>query len=141
GPAMNSWRPWTQLYLTRLREFYREPEALFWVYGFPLLLAIGLGIAFMNRKPEPIQVDVQQIDDETVVNQLVHQLRQRGIVVETHTEAECQQRRRTGKTVLYVVPFADGNVRYVFDETQTESQAAVYQVESALLRSKIGTPW
>jgi ABC-2 type transport system permease protein len=55
---MNAWYPFSQLFLTRLREFYREPEVLFWVYGFPLILALGLGIAFWNRKPQPTLVDV-----------------------------------------------------------------------------------
>jgi len=31
--------PLWQLTLARFREFYREPAALFWVYGFPLILA------------------------------------------------------------------------------------------------------
>ena len=52
--------PLLQLFLARLREFYREPIALFWVYGFPLILAVGLGFAFRDRKPEPAQVDVAQ---------------------------------------------------------------------------------
>ena len=33
------------------REFYREPEAVFWVFGFPVLLAFALGIAFRSRGP------------------------------------------------------------------------------------------
>ena len=56
---MNRWHQFNQLFLSRLRGFYREPVALFWVYGFPLILALGLGIAFLNRKPEPILVDIQ----------------------------------------------------------------------------------
>ena len=38
--------PLVQLTLARMREFYREPEALFWVFGFPIVLAFALGIAF-----------------------------------------------------------------------------------------------
>src|ERR1039458_2891383 len=38
-----------QLTLTRFREFLREPEALFWVFIFPILLAAGLGLVFRNR--------------------------------------------------------------------------------------------
>ena len=41
-----------QLTLARFREFYREPEAVFWVFIFPILLAAGLGIAFRNRPAE-----------------------------------------------------------------------------------------
>lgn len=40
-----------QLVLCRFREFFREPEALFWVYGFPILMATGLGIAFRTQPP------------------------------------------------------------------------------------------
>ena len=41
--------PLIQLTLVRFREFLREPEAVFWVFIFPILLAAGLGIAFRNR--------------------------------------------------------------------------------------------
>ena len=50
---MNRWHPLGQLILCRFREFYREPEAVFWVYCFPLLLAIVLGLAFSGREQEP----------------------------------------------------------------------------------------
>ena len=43
--------PFFQLYLARLREFYRQPARIFWVYGFPMLLAVVLGFAFQNRPP------------------------------------------------------------------------------------------
>ena len=49
---------WRELTLARLREFYREPEAVFWVYGFPILMVVGLGIAFRNQPVEQITVDV-----------------------------------------------------------------------------------
>src|SRR5215510_43941 len=45
-----------QLTLVRFRDFFREPEALFWVYGFPLLLAAGLGLAFRDRPADKILV-------------------------------------------------------------------------------------
>ena len=35
--------------MARMRELKREPEVVFWVFGFPLLLALGLGIAFRNK--------------------------------------------------------------------------------------------
>jgi ABC-2 type transport system permease protein len=35
-----------ELALLRVRTFLREPEALFWTFVFPILMAIGLGIAF-----------------------------------------------------------------------------------------------
>ena len=48
-----------QIVLSRLREFYREPEAVFWVYGFPILMVVALGIAFRNQPDRPIAVDIE----------------------------------------------------------------------------------
>jgi ABC-type multidrug transport system permease subunit len=50
--------PFFALYLTRLREFYRQPARIFWVYGFPTMLAIVLGLAFKNRPPETVFADL-----------------------------------------------------------------------------------
>src|SRR5258708_40322916 len=51
-------RPWSeralaQLILVRVREFMREPEAVFWTFAFPVLMTAGLRIAFRS-KPEGI---------------------------------------------------------------------------------------
>ena len=58
-----------QLTLTRFREFLREPEALFWVFIFPILLAAGLGLAFRNRPAEVLKI-------ATVTPELARSLRQ-----------------------------------------------------------------
>src|SRR5215207_8110232 len=55
--------PWAaqslaQLTLVRFREFVREPEAVFWTFFFPVVLAIGLGIAFRNKPAEVLAVAV-----------------------------------------------------------------------------------
>ena len=60
---MSERRNWTehplvQLTRVRYREFFREPEAVFWVFIFPVLLAAGLGIAFRNRAPERTVVGI-----------------------------------------------------------------------------------
>src|SRR5207302_9226405 len=101
---MKRWHPFWQLFLARVREFYREPEVLFWVYGFPVLLAVGLGIAFRNKAPEPPAVDVQEVPGLSETQTLVEQLQAAGLPAELHAEEECRQRLRTGKTALYVVP-------------------------------------
>lgn len=41
--------PLVELVKARLREFYREPAIVFWVFGFPLLMAVGLGVAFRSK--------------------------------------------------------------------------------------------
>ena len=63
------WRdhPLVQLTLVRYREFYREPEAVFWVFIFPMLLTAGLGIAFRSRPPDrtPVALVARGRADDT----------------------------------------------------------------------------
>ncbi|HEX9482974.1 MAG TPA: hypothetical protein VF929_00275, partial [Gemmatimonadaceae bacterium] len=54
-------RPWSerslaQLTLVRFREFIREPEAVFWTFAFPIILALGLGIAFRNKPADVVTI-------------------------------------------------------------------------------------
>ena len=51
--------PLLELTLARLREFYREPAAVFWVYVFPLLLAVALGFAFREKPVAKITIDIR----------------------------------------------------------------------------------
>ena len=50
--------PLAELIKARVREFLREPGYVFWVFGFPLLMAIGLGLAFRSKVPEPPRIVV-----------------------------------------------------------------------------------
>jgi ABC-type multidrug transport system permease subunit len=50
--------PLRELIKARIREFLREPGYVFWVFGFPLLMAIGLGLAFRSKAPEPPRIAV-----------------------------------------------------------------------------------
>jgi ABC-type multidrug transport system permease subunit len=130
--------PFVQLVIARLKEFYREPEALFWVYGFPLLLAIGLGIAFRDKEPEPPRVDVQQLPDSDRARELAEQLDRDHLPVEVHDEADCRRRLRTGKTSLYIVPTEEGYT-YVYDRARPEGVLARYRVDDAILRWRAGS--
>jgi ABC transporter DrrB family efflux protein len=133
---MNRWQPFWQLFLARLREFYREPEVLFWVYGFPFILAVGLGIAFSGHEIEPPRVDIQQVaGQEQKVEELFQLLKKEKLRVEVHSEEECRQRRRTGKTALYVVP-TSGGYEYVYDKTEQEGVVARHWVEAIQRRHK-----
>jgi ABC-type multidrug transport system permease subunit len=135
---MKRLHPFFQLFVSRLREFYREPDAIFWVYGFPILLAVGLGIAFMSREPEPPAVDVQQsANNNTLANKVSAELTADGLPTEIHDKEDCHQRLRTGKTALYVVP-ADDSFRYVYDPARPESMLARYRVDSVIARWKAG---
>jgi ABC transporter DrrB family efflux protein len=141
---MNRWHQFNELFLSRLKGFYREPVALFWVYGFPLLLAVGLGIAFLNRKPEPIVIDIQvdgissspgQASDEAA--QLLRALESDTIKVEMHSPEDCRRRLEIGQTALYIVP-KEASYVYVYDETRSEGREARFQVDSIIQRWKAG---
>src|SRR5204862_4027674 len=58
GSSVIREHPMYQLALSRMREFYREPEAVFWVFGFPIVLAFALGLAFRNTGPGKLQIGV-----------------------------------------------------------------------------------
>src|SRR5512141_5236 len=55
-------RSLVQLTLVRFREFTRQPEAVFWTFVFPILLAVGLGLAFRSRAPERPRIGVLAVD-------------------------------------------------------------------------------
>ncbi len=130
---MTRWHAFTQLVLARVREFYREPEAIFWVYGFPVILAVVLGYAFKEGKPEPPAVDVQAEPDSTRAAEIAAILTDKAFKVEVHDEAECKDRLKKGETVLFVKPAAKELI-YVYDEKRPESLLARHWVDSVLVR-------
>ncbi len=144
---MNRWHAFTQLVLFRFRDFYREPEVMFWAYGFPLILTVGLGIAFAGGRPEPPAVDVQGEMSDPRVRALAETLRQAAMKVDVNSKAESRLRYRTGKIDLVVVPEGEGTnqgskdegLLFVLDETRSESALARKWVEAVLLRERLGS--
>jgi ABC-type multidrug transport system permease subunit len=63
--------PLLELTLARLREFYREPGMIFWVFGFPVLMAIGLGLAFRSQPPERPSIALLAPEDSALARALV----------------------------------------------------------------------
>ena len=57
---MSNPSPLRELTLARIRAFIREPEALFWTFGFPIMMALGLGIAFRERGAETAAVGIER---------------------------------------------------------------------------------
>jgi ABC-2 type transport system permease protein len=122
-----------QLTLSRFREFYREPEAVFWVFVFPILLAAGLGIAFRNRPAEASHIAVARSSANSPV---VDSLRKAsGVVVDVLDDTAAANALRTGKVALVVAPRADGSVEYRFDEARPESRTARMVVDRAVQRA------
>jgi len=57
-PENGRWKGYQQLLLARLKELWREPEVIFWVFVFPILLTLGLGIAFRDKPADLSRVVV-----------------------------------------------------------------------------------
>ncbi len=129
--------PLGQLVLARLREFFREPEALFWVYGFPILIVVALGIAFRNKPVEHHTVDIQQRPGAETASFAEKALaKDSRYVVHVADEAACHLRLRTGKTDVVVIPAESGEgYKYFFDPTRPEGALARGKVEDTLQRA------
>jgi ABC-type multidrug transport system permease subunit len=136
--------PLWQLTLMRWRIFVREPSALFWTYGFPVVLALALGVAFRNRPPEPVEVAVEAspgCEDWRAMlatNSQVH--------VRWLGPREAREALRTGKVSVVVGrpdasttgarPGAEPPRIYQFDPTRPESRMARAVVDDALQRAE-----
>jgi ABC-2 type transport system permease protein len=133
------WSEWAlgQLVLARLREFYREPEAVFWVFGFPILMTVALGLAF-RENPEPqYRVDVTGPATSSVVESLQSRKTPKGeprFVVKGREADEARNRLRTGKTDL-VMTASPGKYEYEFVPTRPESKLARDEVNEVLQRA------
>ena len=142
--------PLAELTLTRVREFVREPEVIFWVFIFPVLLACALGIAFRNTTPEKVRVAVEGDVGTANVSQVVGALAKSEDVepvVLGHEEAAMAL--RTGNVALLVrVPatgseisdlrsqISDPALVYRYDPTRPESRTAKLAVDDALWRAR-----
>ncbi len=126
-----SQHPLFELVVYRLREFVRQPEAVFWVYVFPLLMVVALGIAFRNKPMETITVDAVNTPSFTYEAALRADER---IKLRLETEVDCQRRLRIGKSDLYVRTGEQG-LEYVFDPTRPNSMAAKATVEDLIQRA------
>ncbi len=120
-----------ELTLVRLREFVREPEAMFWVFGFPLLLALGLGIAFRNRAPESIRIGVLQSAPASLAASLDSSA---GLAVERLADDSAGARALRNADVALVVAAANGEVEYRFDPSRPDARAARQLADDAIQR-------
>jgi ABC-2 type transport system permease protein len=133
-----------QLTRARILETLREPGTMFWVFGFPILLSLGLGLAFRNRLPEPPFVGVLDGEAATAnaagsvaVAEIEATLQAAHLHVERLPPRSAAERLRSGKIALLVIPPTaaaepEGPITYRFDPTRAESLAARDAVDRAL---------
>lgn len=123
--------PLAELIKARLREFLREPGYVFWVFGFPLLMALGLGLAFREKAPEPPRIAVtEQVAAETA-RVLLHSER---VKAERLTRAEAERSLARTKLDL-IVDQPNERLTFKLDAGQEKGQLARAITEDVLERA------
>jgi ABC-2 type transport system permease protein len=106
-----------QLTAVRFLLFMREPEAIFWIFIFPILLAVGLGIAFRNRPPDVLPVGATTL-------QLTQALAaEKGLTATTFDEAAGTHALAVGNILLLAIQ-KPGGVEYKYDDTNPDARNA-----------------
>jgi ABC-type multidrug transport system permease subunit len=123
--------PLVELTLARFREFLREPEAVFWVFAFPVIMTCALGIAFRSRGAEPVIVGVAEHEGAEAVRRVLDAAG--GFTVRAIGRDEIDRAVRDGRAPVVVVPGTPPTYR--FDEARAESQVARLAVDRALQRA------
>lgn len=122
-----------QLSSVRFKEFIREPEALFWTFVFPILLAIGLGIAFRNRPADVAHIAVVGTTPEAARVAAAARA-DKGLAVEQLSADSAAVALRTGRVALVVLPQGNGKVEYRYDETRPDARNARLVANDAIER-------
>ena len=133
-PRRNSrWSGYSHLLMARMLELKREPEVVFWVFIFPLLLALGLGIAFRNKPGNVVSVAlVEGTGSQQAQNLLARSPQHDQFKVQVLNEEEARKGFRLGKFDLVIEPGNNGAVSYRYDPARPESVLAKAEVNDAL---------
>lgn len=118
-----------ELTLARFREFIRQPEALFWVFAFPLLLAIALGFAFRETEPEKIPIGLVTGETEDLRDLL---LDSPALLPRVYSEDQGREALRTGRISLLIE--REGELVYRYDPTRPDSRIARLETDDAIQR-------
>jgi ABC-type multidrug transport system permease subunit len=131
SPAGRSFGPLYELTRARVVEFLRQPEAIFWVFGFPVVMAVVLGLAFRSQPAEeiPVAVAAETADAAELARGLDASPR---LSARTMAAAEAAQALRTGKVELVIRREGGGGALvYRLDPARPTSRAARLEVDHA----------
>jgi ABC-2 type transport system permease protein len=127
------WSGFSHLLVARLKELQREPEVIFWVFVFPLLLALGLGIAFRNKPTDVTSVViVAEPSAQETLAMIQRSPKSSSIHAAILSKREALQAFRLGKYDLVIEPDAAGGVRYHYDPARQESVLSRAEVDDVL---------
>jgi ABC-2 type transport system permease protein len=120
--------PLVELTIVRLKEFLREPDAVFWVFVFPLLLTVALGFAFREKPPDKIPVGV--MEGPAAQQRMAMLQKSPALLPRLYPREEGREELRRGKISLLVE--GDAAPVYRLDPTRPDARTARVEVDDAL---------
>jgi ABC-type multidrug transport system permease subunit len=117
-----------ELALARTKEFLREKEAMFWVFGFPLILALALGFAFREKPPDRIPVGV--VAGPNAQQRLAALQKSKTLLPRIMNEQEARDALRRGKVSLLIE--GSDTLVYRFDATRPDALSARNETDDVL---------
>jgi ABC-2 type transport system permease protein len=127
------WAGYCHLLMARMLELKREPEVVFWVFVFPLLLALGLGIAFRNKPADASSVAIVSGAEAQEEKALLQRSPQHtSFKIDVLDGDAARKGFRLGKYDLVIEPDGSGGLRYRYDPARPESVLARAEADDAL---------
>jgi len=134
APRQNGrWSGYFHLLTARMLELKREPEVVFWVFAFPLLLALGLGIAFRNKPADAVSLAiVQGAGSDNAQALLARSPQHATFKIQIISADDARNGFRLGKFDLVIESDGKGRFQYRYDPDRPESVLARSEVNDAL---------
>jgi len=134
SPLRNGrWAGYLHLLMARMKELKREPEVVFWVFVFPILLALGLGIAFRNKPADVTSIAVVAGPNAQEVIDLIQRSPQKSSIrAELLDRTLALKGFRLGRYDLVVESDGKGSFKYFYDPARSESVLSHTEVDNAL---------
>src|SRR5690242_2361999 len=127
------WAGFRYLLRARMLELAREREVAFWIFVFPLLLALGLGFAFRNKPANRTTIAIVAGPEAQNILTLIENSSAKGSIrAEVIDQERAKDGLRLGKYDLVVEPVAAGRVQYDYDPARPESVLSHAEVDHAL---------
>jgi len=127
------WSGYRHLLWARILELKREPEVVFWVFIFPLLLAAGLGIAFRNKPADITSVVViEGAGAQKTLAMLQSSSAHSTVRATVLDRAAALKGFHFGKYDLAIEANPDGGYTYYYDPARPESVLSRAEIDAAL---------
>lgn len=123
-----TYNPIRELTIVRTKEFLRETEAIFWVFGFPLVLALALGFAFRSKPPDRIPIAV--VASSNAAARAAALTKSPALIVHVMSPVAARVALRRGKISLLVE--GDAAPVYRYDPTRPDARTARVEADDAL---------